>query len=99
MLLLIGRLGFFHLLKCILDTLNLRSARYWEALVELKAVFYRYNSDDESQLLGALEDDSFARDGWNTLQQQEYHAIKHSKKWKEATCERYSIPPRWQGTS
>jgi hypothetical protein len=32
-LLLIGRLGLFHLMKKILDTLNPRCALYWKALV------------------------------------------------------------------
>jgi hypothetical protein len=37
-----GRLGLFHFIKRILDTLNHCCAHYWEALVDLKACIYRY---------------------------------------------------------
>jgi hypothetical protein len=86
-MLVIGRLGFFHLLKRILDTLNPRSARYWEALVGLKAVFYRYNADDENKLLRALKDGSFAR-GKTHYSDENINTMKHSKKWKRK-CDPY----------
>jgi len=53
---LVGRLGFFHLIKRIHDTLNTQCNLYWRALVQLKHVFYRYNDEDEAQLITALKE-------------------------------------------
>jgi hypothetical protein len=80
--LILGRLGFFHLIKRILDTLNSNCERYWEALVELKAVFYRYHDEDETKLLRVLKDGSFARDGKHYTDG-EIRELKHSKRWKQ----------------
>jgi hypothetical protein len=80
--LLLGRLGLFHIMHRILDTLNSTSAEYWKALVALKAVFYRYNDDDHAKVLAALKDGSLSRDG-KALTDKEIDAIKHSKRWNQ----------------
>jgi hypothetical protein len=48
-LLLIGRLGLFHLMKQSLDTLNPICHLYWKALVEFKSSIYIYHDDDKSE--------------------------------------------------
>ena len=42
---LVVLLGLFHLLHCIVDTLNAKCECYWEALVNLKDCMYTYFND------------------------------------------------------
>jgi hypothetical protein len=46
---LLGRLGLFHLMKRVVDTLNPRYSLYWKAMVDLKACIYKYNSKDDKK--------------------------------------------------
>ena len=57
------RLGLFHLLHRIVDTLDPKCELYWKCLVALKKSVYRYDDDDMTGLLQALKDGSFSRDG------------------------------------
>jgi hypothetical protein len=50
----IGRLGLFHCMKRITDTLNPHCLYYWEALWDLKTCFYQYNADDMDALMIAM---------------------------------------------
>jgi hypothetical protein len=81
-LLLIGRLGLFHLMKRILDTLNPRCALYWKAMVEFKASVYRYNDVDEANLIRQLKNGKMAKDG-KCYSDLEIHQLQHSKRWKQ----------------
>jgi hypothetical protein len=49
------RLGLFHLIHRIVDTLDPRCGDlYWKCLVGLKECVYEYHQDDEHALLDAL---------------------------------------------
>jgi hypothetical protein len=76
------RLGLFHLLHRITDTLNNKSEKYWEALCKLKASIYDVNKEDEAQLLTSLQDGSFSQSG-KKYTITEIKEIRHSKAWKE----------------
>jgi hypothetical protein len=47
----VGRLGLFHCMKRIVDTLNPRCCYYWKALWDLKMCFYQYRASDMEALL------------------------------------------------
>jgi hypothetical protein len=81
-LLLVGRLGLFHLMKRILDTLNSRCALYWQALVEFKSSIYRYNDDDEANLIRVLKNGTMAKDG-KCHSDEDIRQLRHSKRWKQ----------------
>jgi hypothetical protein len=78
---LVTRLGLFHLMHRVVDTLDAHSMVYWKVLVKLKACFYTYRETDLSALLRCLTDGSFYRDG-TRLSRPQIDAIQHSKKWK-----------------
>jgi hypothetical protein len=78
---LLTRLGLFHLMHRIVDTLDTHSMVYWKVLVKLKACFYTYREVDLSALIRCLTDGSFYRDG-SKLSRPQIDAIQHSKKWK-----------------
>jgi hypothetical protein len=56
----IGRLGLFHCMKRIADTLNSRCLCYWEALWELKTCFYQHNANDWDALMVAMSPGAFS---------------------------------------
>jgi hypothetical protein len=76
------RLGLFHLLHRIVDTLDSKSEVYWKALVDLKKTVYKYNSTDYSGLLTSLSDGSFDRAG-RKYTPREIEDLRHSKRWKQ----------------
>jgi hypothetical protein len=78
---LLTRLGLFHLMHRIVDTLDTHSLVYWKVLVKLKSCFYTYREVDLSNLIRCLMDGSFYRDG-SKLSRAQIDAIQHSKKWK-----------------
>ena len=54
------RLGLFHLMHRIVDTLDPRCGDlYWKCLVELKKCVYEYHQEDEDALLDALQRGKF----------------------------------------
>jgi hypothetical protein len=76
------RLGLFHLLHRIVDTLDTKCELYWKGLVSLKKSVYRYDDVDLGGLLTCLREGSFSREG------KKYSAtaiddLRHSKRWKE----------------
>lgn len=79
---LVHRLGLFHLVHRIVDTLDNRSGLFWEALVKLKAAVYRYFEHDERSLLASLKDGTFSKDS-KRYTDAEIDAIRHSKRWRE----------------
>jgi hypothetical protein len=76
------RLGLFHLLHRIVDTLDNRSELYWKVLVQLKKTVYRYNDQDLAALLTSLHDGSFDRQG-KKLSATDIEEMRLSKRWKE----------------
>lgn len=77
----IGRLGLFHCMKRIADTLNPRCLYYWEALWDLKACFYQYNADDMDALMVAMSSGTFKSDG-TAMKTEEIRQLRESKEWK-----------------
>ena len=69
-----GRLGLFHLMKRIFDTLNPNCTTYWEALAELKTCLYRYEEEDEENLLCEL---------MKEMTEQQIQQTRESKCWKQ----------------
>jgi hypothetical protein len=63
----VGRLGLFHIMKRIMDTLNNRCHSYWKCVTELKACFYQYNKDDLEGLLRALKAGTLSSTGMPKL--------------------------------
>ena len=48
------RLGLFHFLGRMVDTLDSKSEHFWPCLVQLKDCIYNYNNDDWAALVGAV---------------------------------------------
>ncbi len=46
------KLGLFHLLHPIMDTLNSKCELYWKSVVKLRNAIYTYFVEDEAALLG-----------------------------------------------
>jgi hypothetical protein len=76
------RLGLFHLLHRIVDTLDSKCELYWKGLVSLKKIVYRYNDKDLAGLHTSLRDGSFSRNGMRYSPTQ-IDELRHSKRWKE----------------
>jgi hypothetical protein len=58
---LVTRLGLFHLMHRIVDTLDAHSMVYWKVLVKLKACFYTDREVDLRALIRCLMDGTFYR--------------------------------------
>lgn len=76
------RLGLFHLLHRIVDTLDNKCDWYWKALVSLKKTVYKYNDDNYASLLTSLGDGSFDMKG-KKYTPREIDDLRHSKRWRE----------------
>jgi hypothetical protein len=76
------KLGLFHLLHRIYDTLDPRCNLYWKCLVQLKNSVYSYFEEDEAGLLAALKDGSFSKTN-KKLSDKEIRDLRHSKRWKQ----------------
>jgi hypothetical protein len=57
------KLGLFHLLHPIMDTLNSKCELYWKSVVKLRNAIYTYFVEDEAALLKALIDGNFSKTG------------------------------------
>jgi hypothetical protein len=79
---LIVRLGLFHLLHRIVDTLDTKCELYFKGLVCLKKSTYRYNDNDMGRLLTCLREGTFSRGG-KKYSPSEIDDFRHSKRWKE----------------
>jgi hypothetical protein len=77
----IDRLGLFHCMKRITDTLNPHCLYYWEALWDLKACFYHYNADNMDALMVAMSLGTFKSDG-TAMTTEEICQLKESKDCK-----------------
>jgi hypothetical protein len=76
------RLGLFHLLHRIVNTLDTNCELYWRGLVSLKNKVYRYNNEDLIGLYTSLCDGSFSCDG-KKYSLAQIIKLRHSKHWKE----------------
>jgi hypothetical protein len=80
------KLGLFHLLHRIMDTLDPKCGVYWKCVVRLRNAIYTYVLDDENALLRALKDGSFSKTG-EPLSDTEIRDLRHSKRWKQRYSE------------
>ena len=76
------KLGLFHLLHRIYDTLNPKSELFWPCLVQLKAAMYSYVPQDEAALLEALRDGRFSKTN-KKYSDAKLSELRHSKRWKQ----------------
>jgi hypothetical protein len=79
---IVVRLGLFHLLHRIVDTLDTKCEMHWKGLVSLKESVCTYDEEDLSGLLTSLRDGSFSRDGKKHTTA-DVEVLRHSKRWKE----------------
>ena len=79
---LVMRLGLFHLLHRIVDTLNKRCETYWDAMVKLQRCVYTYQSGPYEALVKALSDGTFDRSS-KKYSPQEIHQLRRSPAWKQ----------------
>ena len=79
------KLGLFHFVHRIVDTMNNKSELFWEAVVALKSAIYTYHSLDEAALLESLKDGSFSKSNKKHTDE-EIHQMRFSRQWK-ANCE------------
>jgi hypothetical protein len=78
------KLGLFHLLHRIIETMDPHSLLYWEALDELRQCIYYYNGEDLAGLLKALLEGTFNGEKYT---HQQIHNIRLSKRWKQRYAE------------
>jgi hypothetical protein len=76
------KLGLFHLLHRIMDTLDSKSELYWKSVTNLRNAIYTYYPEDEAGLLRALKDGTFSKTG-EKLSDDEIRQLRHSKRWKQ----------------
>jgi hypothetical protein len=77
------RLGLFHLLHQIVDTLlDPRPEDFWKCLVQLKQLVYWCNDNNLAGVLTSLKDRTFCRDN-KKHSEKEITELRHSKRWKE----------------
>ena len=75
------RLGLFHLMHRIVETLDPRCGDlYWKCLVQLKKCVYEYHQEDEDGLLDALLTGKF---NGEVFTDDDIKAIRHSKRWNQ----------------
>ena len=79
---LIVRLGLFHLLHRIVDTLDSKCELHWKGLVSLKNSVCKHDPDDMAAPLTSLGDGTFGRDGKKHTAA-DVELLRHSKRWKE----------------
>jgi hypothetical protein len=80
------KLGLFHLLHRVVETLDTKCDLYWKCLVKLRNAIYTYFVEDEAALLKALKDGSFSKVG-DKLTDKEIRELRHSKKWNQRYSE------------
>jgi hypothetical protein len=78
---LVTRLGLFHLLHRIVETLDPKCEGYWKCLVQLKKSVYSYKTEPMDALMKSMAEGTFSRTGrqWGA---KEIDDLRHSKAWK-----------------
>jgi hypothetical protein len=79
---IVGCLGIFHFMTRIVDTLNPRNSKYWEALVALKESIYSYHQTDYSELIRVIKRGLMSPDG-KQYNDTDIHNLQRSKRWKQ----------------
>jgi hypothetical protein len=74
------KLGLFHLIQRVVDTMNKQSQMYWQAMVQLKNCFYTYDQLDEANVIQALKNGHFTGNCYTT---QQICDLRHSKRWNQ----------------
>ena len=77
-----GRLGLFHIMQRIVETLNHRCDWYWKCLSDLKMCFYSYNKTDLNKLIAALKDGTLSSTE-RKYTDAEIECLRRSKRWKQ----------------
>ena len=77
-----GRLGLFHFMKRIVDTLRPNHDEFWTALVSLKECVYQYKPDDYQALIETLKSGTMSSSGYR-YSDHEIHELRHSKRWHQ----------------
>ncbi len=80
------KLGLFHLIHRIMDTLDPKCELYWKCVVKLRNAIYTYFVEDEAALLKALKDGSFSKTK-EKLSDAAIRDLRHSKRWKQRYSE------------
>jgi hypothetical protein len=82
------RLGLFHFMHRILDSLDTRCDKeYWEALVQLREAVYAYDDNDLAGLIASMKEGTFSNNN-SKYSAQQIEALKRSKRWKHV-CDPY----------
>jgi hypothetical protein len=76
------KLGLFHLLHRVFDTLDAKCELYWKCLVKLKSAVYTYLEDDEAALIVPLKYGMFPKSN-QKYPDREIDDLRHSKRRKE----------------
>ena len=79
------KLGLFHFIHRIVDTMDNRCEFFFDAIVALKNAIYTYNASDEAALLESLKNGTFSK-AKRKYDDEEIHQLRRSKQWK-ANCE------------
>jgi hypothetical protein len=77
-----GRLGLFHFIKRIVDTLQPNHDEFWTALVSLKECVYQYKPEDYQALIETLKSQTMLSSGYR-YSNREFHELLHSKRWHQ----------------
>ena len=75
------RLGLFHFMHRIVETLDSKSETYWASMVELKNCVYTYHKVDFANLMDALCAGTLGSN-WQPMSDDDIKKIRHSKQWK-----------------
>ena len=78
------RLGLFHFIQRIIDTLDQHCEHYWRCMVQLKLCIYFYNKGDYDGLIKALRDGTL---GEKKLTEEEIENLVYSKSFKQNYAE------------
>ena len=75
------RLGLFHFVHRIVETLDNKSELYWKCMVEFKHCIYTYHDSDYSNLMQALRTGTLSSSR-QPMNEDEISTIRHSKQGK-----------------
>jgi hypothetical protein len=76
------KLGLFHLLHCIMDSLDPKCELYWKCVMKFRNAIYAYFIEDEVTLLKALKDGSLSKTK-EKFSDAAIRDLRHSKRWKQ----------------
>ena len=75
------RLGLFHFIHRIVDTLDNKCELYWKSMVSLKKCIYTYHEIDFRKLMEALRTGTLSSSR-QPMTTDEINQVRHSKQWK-----------------